>query len=352
MFKKRHISFLAVILFLALPPPAFSQDVKVCVDAKVLYAADGMDGSTFEYQLEQPHAGSIIQTHNDSIIVQWGDTRGVFRLGVRETSLAGCVGDWAYLNVEIVGDYAEFTQPVYSFCGDNGVFVDFNRENFRAYSWVDNSVPEDGYITQPGRYELRTIDQNNCLLSSFIEVVQTPVPTVSLGADTMMCTPGFTLYALNIQDNPEGTVYTWSTGESGMFDRYIIVDIHDMEQDITYWVRAEINGCTASDTIVVLACDAEPLPEEMGIPNTFTPNDDGDNDTWIIAMLNDYPDCVVEVFDRWGRKVFTSAKGYPQPWDGRNARGVHLPMETYYYIIHLNDGIAKRPLTGTITIIR
>ena len=352
LLKKRHIRFLAVVLFIVLPPPAFAQDIKVCIGAKALYAADGQDGSTFEYQLEQPHAGIITQTHNDSIVVQWGDTKGVFQLGVRETSQYGCVGDWANLNVEIIGDYAEFTQSEYQFCGDNGVFVDFNRENFKAYSWLNQSVPEDGYITQPGRYELQTIDQNNCLLSSFIDVVQYQAPRVSLGADTMICTPGFTLYAHNIHDNPEGTVYTWSTGESSMFDRYIVVDNHNMERDTKYWVRAELNGCMASDTIVVLACEKDPIPDDIGIPNTFTPNNDGDNDTWVISMLNNYPDCLVEVFDRWGRKVFTSTRGYTQPWDGRNARGQHLPMETYYYIIHLNDGITQKPVLGTITIIR
>jgi gliding motility-associated-like protein len=338
------------MLFIALP--AFAQDEKVCIGAKAMYVASGLNGSTFEYGLEQPQAGKIILTYSDSIVVEWGDTKGIFQLGVRETSRAGCSGNWAYLNVEVVGDYAEFTQPRYSFCGDGGVFVDFNREHFKAYEWVDKTVPEDGHITKPGRYELRTIDQNNCRLSSFIDVVQTPTPNVYLGADTMICTPGFTLYARRIQNNPEGTVYTWSTGASGVFERYLTVDDRNLDEDVTYWVRAENNGCAASDTVTVLACITEPSVEIPGIPNTFTPNEDGDNDTWVISMLDGYPDCIVEVFDRWGRKVFTSAKGYPQPWDGRNARGQYLPMETYYYIIHLNDGVTEKPILGTITIIR
>jgi gliding motility-associated-like protein len=66
----------------------------------------------------------------------------------------------------------------------------------------------------------------------------------------------------------------------------------------------------------------------------------------------DYPDCMVEVFDRWGSKVFTSTKGYTTPWTGRDAKGHYLPMETYYYIIHLNDGKTHAPILGTITIIR
>ena len=337
------------MLFVALPPHAFSQDVKVCIGAKVMYAADGMDGSTYEYLLEQSHAGSIIRTYNDSIVVQWNDTKGVFQLGVRETSVAGCMGDWAYLNVEIVGDYAKFTQPEYSFCADDGVTVDFNKADFRAYEWVDKTVPEDGHITRAGRYELRTIDRNGCLLSSFVDVIQNPMPKIYLGPDTMICTPGFTLNTIKTQDNPVETVYTWSTGAS---TRSIVVDERNMNRDYKYWVRAEYNGCVASDTITILACATEPLSDEVGIPNTFTPNADGDNDTWKISLLNDYHDCTVEVFDRWGRKVFTSNRGYTSPWDGRDAKGRYLPVETYYYIIHLNDGKTKKPIVGTITIIR
>ena len=341
--------YLTAIAFL-IALPVCAQTERVCIGAKVIYAANGQIGSTYEYMLEQQHAGTLTQTYNDSIIVEWGDTKGVFQLGVREISLLGCVGNWAFLNVEIVGDYAQFTQPVFSICGNTGVIAEFNKNDFLAWDWVDPNVSSEGYITKPGRYELITIDQNNCRLSSFVDVVQSPVD-VSLGADTMICTPGFTLYALNTQDNPPETVYTWSTGESGVFLNQITVDDHDMKQDHKYWVRAEYNGCTASDTVTVLAC-VEKSESGVFVPNTFTPNGDGENDEWNIWELRDYPDCTVEVFDRWGRRVFYSTRGYTVPWDGRDASGRYLPMETYYYIIHLNDGKTKEPLTGSITIIR
>ena len=326
-----------------------------------MYQANGLDGSIFEYMLEQPHAGNIIQNFVDSVVVEWYNTKGTYQLGVREISQYGCDGNWAYLNVEVVGEYARFAQPVYSMCGGDGVTVEFNKSDFLAYEWVDKTIiANDGsaYITKPGIYELRTIDKNEtvtgkgCLLSSFIEVVQNPMPKIELGADTIICTPGFTLNALKIGNNPNGTVYTWSTGETGTSARSITIENHSTRSDNKYWVTAELNGCSASDTIVILACIEEPLPEEVKIPNTFTPNADGDNDTWNISALNYYPNCVVEVFDRWGRKVFTSTKGYSSPWDGRDARGHYLPMETYYYIIHLNDGNTKKPFTGTITIIK
>jgi gliding motility-associated-like protein len=344
---------LTALFFFALP--ASAQDTKVCMGSQEIFKATSKEtGSTYEYEVP-PVGGELFKQYNDSIIaIQWGQVKGEFQLGVRETSVHGCVGNWAYLTVEVVGDSAVFSQPTYSMCGGDGVYVDFNRSQFKSYEWDDkvNVDINTNYISKPGRYTIRTIDQNECHLSSTIEVIQSPMPQVRLGADTMICTPGFRLYALGISGNSSETVYTWSTGESGVSAKFIDVDIHDQDQDGKYWVTADFNGCSASDTVIVLACRPEPVPEPLKIPNTFTPNSDGENDEWNISALRDYPDCTVEVFDRWGRKVFTSARGYATPWNGRDARGHYLPMETYYYIIHLNDGVAKKPLHGTITIIR
>jgi hypothetical protein len=225
---------------------------------KAVYAATGLEGSTYEYRLEQTFAGNIIQTYNDSIVVEWGKTAGLFQLGVRETSGYGCNGNWAYLDVELIGNFAEFTKSKYTICGQGGVFVDFNRDSFVSYEWANNSIPPNGYITKPGRYELITTDKNNCQLSSFIEVTQTQMPRISLGPDTMICTPAFTLWARNIENNPEGTIYTWSNGKTGTDEKQVYIDWHDMDINTVYWVKAELDGCATTATVTVLPC----VPEE------------------------------------------------------------------------------------------
>jgi gliding motility-associated-like protein len=90
-----------------------------------------------------------------------------------------------------------------------------------------------------------------------------------------------------------------------------------------------------------------PLPLPV-IPNTFTPNGDGVNDTWNIANLPFYPNCLLSVYNRYGAMLFQS-KGYGKAWDG-TYKGASLPVATYYYIIDLGDGSAK--LNGSILIIR
>jgi len=84
------------------------------------------------------------------------------------------------------------------------------------------------------------------------------------------------------------------------------------------------------------------------VVNTFTPNGDGTNDTWAIKHIESYPNCIVNVFNRLGAKIFSSV-GYGEQWDGKS-RGGPVPVGTYYYTINLNDGSPVK--AGWVAIIR
>lgn len=90
------------------------------------------------------------------------------------------------------------------------------------------------------------------------------------------------------------------------------------------------------------------MPSGLGIPNTFTPNGDGINDTWNIKYIDYFPGCIVDIFNRYGQKLFHSV-GYSIPWNGTFNSTPLLPG-TYYYIINLQNGSA--PISGYVTIIK
>lgn len=103
-------------------------------------------------------------------------------------------------------------------------------------------------------------------------------------------------------------------------------------------------GCTNSDTVTVF------IYPQIKIPNGFTPNGDGKNDSWVIDNIQQFPDCVVEVYNRWGEQLFYS-KGYGVPWDG-HYKGKDLPVGTYYYVINLHHPSYPDAYTGPLTIFR
>jgi gliding motility-associated-like protein len=104
------------------------------------------------------------------------------------------------------------------------------------------------------------------------------------------------------------------------------------------------------DTVManVLSC-------ELVIPNGFSPNNDGIQDTWRIKCIENYPNARVEVFNRWGNLVFKK-ENYgnidlhgPEDawWDGRSTHKWTLgkdilPAGTYFYILDLKDGSKPR----------
>lgn len=104
------------------------------------------------------------------------------------------------------------------------------------------------------------------------------------------------------------------------------------------------NGCQDLDSVLVTV-----IPEVV-IPSGFTPNGDGWNEVWEIDYIDQFPECEVEVYNRWGELLFQSV-GYKEPWDGRYNNGL-VPVGTYYYVVKLNDPRFPDAYTGPLTVIR
>ena len=105
------------------------------------------------------------------------------------------------------------------------------------------------------------------------------------------------------------------------------------------WINGEASGYKVNTDGINIK-----NPDRIHIPNVFTPNDDGENDFWIIQGIDFYPKCTVTVYNRWGKKVLFSV-GYTQPWDGKQS-DQPLPAATYYYVIDLKNGSSGSGNTG------
>jgi gliding motility-associated-like protein len=93
---------------------------------------------------------------------------------------------------------------------------------------------------------------------------------------------------------------------------------------------------------------------DFKIPEGFSPNNDGIDDTWNI--LKPFGSKVaVKVFNRWGNEVYRN-DDYRNDWRGKgvgNFMGQDLPEGTYYYIVEGTDFMGKIvKLAGPLTIIR
>jgi gliding motility-associated-like protein len=113
--------------------------------------------------------------------------------------------------------------------------------------------------------------------------------------------------------------------------------------DRTYVLQVtDSRGCVSRDAVFIK------VSPELTVPNTFTPNGDGINDFWEIRGLIAYQDAIIDIFNRYGTKLYHSI-GYSTPWDG-TFNGQALSPGTYYYII--NTKINNQILSGPVTILR
>lgn len=167
-----------------------------------------------------------------------------------------------------------------------------------------------------------------------------PVPQVDVGKDLFIFEN--TPYTFNPQITGNVQSYQW-TPATFLNNATLRNPVFrgNADQNLTLRV-VSTNGCVATDEVFVTVL--KPFP----IPNVFSPNGDGVHDTWVIPELDKYPNAVVSVFDRYGRRIFFT-EGYKRPWDG-TFEGKPVAVATYYYIIEprLIPGI----FSGSVTILK
>ncbi|WP_143962944.1 T9SS type B sorting domain-containing protein, partial [Litoribacter populi] len=87
--------------------------------------------------------------------------------------------------------------------------------------------------------------------------------------------------------------------------------------------------------------------DKLEIFNTFTPDNDGVNDTWGVEELKAYQNIRITIFDRGGKQVFQTDDAKVQ-WDGTH-QGRALPVGAYFYVIETGHGDMRR---GTLNLLR
>ncbi|HLS30303.1 MAG TPA: gliding motility-associated C-terminal domain-containing protein [Flavobacteriaceae bacterium] len=87
---------------------------------------------------------------------------------------------------------------------------------------------------------------------------------------------------------------------------------------------------------VVYSISLRQVECELFIPEGFSPNEDGFNDTFEISNLDNFPNYSLKIYSRYGRLVY-EGKPNDAPWDGTSKNGDDLPTGVYYYVLDLKQ---------------
>jgi len=197
-----------------------------------------------------------------------------------------------------------------------GESIELNAENpGNNYEWNNGENTQFIEIDEQGTYSV-VVSNAYCSDSSstFLTVFEHPSLNYSIG----LCPEqSMVLSAL-----PNGSQYQWNTGET---TPDIIINTSG-----TYWNSyLDKNLCDRADTIQVGTIDES---EQVFIPNSFTPTDDGLNDTWKVyggGLDNGFE---LQVFNRWGYLIWET-KDIHESWDG-TFNGTILEPGMYVYKLY------------------
>ncbi len=215
-----------------------------------------------------------------------------------------------------------------------------------TYSWSPTKGLDNPNIANPIAFPLTTTvyvltvkDAAGAKASSSITIEVAHKPSVDAGADTTIQEGSVAILHAH-----GASIYRWTPAPELKYTRTAFAETSTTDTATYYVTGYDITGtCSSIDSVIVYVVPGN----KIIVYNTFTPNGDLNNDTWYIGNIEKYPENHLEIYNRYGKKVF-EMYNYDNSWNGRTF-GEKLPASTYFYVLDLGDG--SPTYHGTVTIV-
>lgn len=227
-----------------------------------------------------------------------------------------------------------------------------------TYIWSTNDSTQSIEVTTSGIYALTVTDNNQCTASDDVSIDVRCLTVDAIVADP----PTGTVFVgnnagLDVTSTSYVSVFDYSWRPSSFLDdstkKSPAVQNALTTTTYTVMVTDQEYGCVAYDTVTLAVIPPGLIP----MPNAFSPNGDGVNDTYgpyIPTALQSFWTVVeMRIYNRWGQLVFNGNTDWDGYWSG-----VLQPADTYIYYITLNGPDQNNPqnyinynLTGSFTLL-
>ncbi len=282
-------------------------------------------------------------------------TNGVFNnlaagnYTVEVSDANGCVKSWSFLLSDPNLQTINFTTTDEICDRSNGtILIDPSGANIISYSLNGNAATSNTLFTNvPGGWHyISFTTAAGCSQSDSTYVNEVNGPTVAFTMDP----PSGTVNSndpvqFTNQSAGSGLSWIWDFGDQTSDNTEHPSHVYPPEGNYTVWLIAtDANGCTDS-----ISAQITVLPGDIFIPNVISPDGNGLNDIFQVAMpgaeLMD-----LQIYNRWGKLVFSKTSG-PIEWDAM-IRGNPVSEGIYYYTLSVRTfGNETKSFTGEITVI-
>ena len=218
-----------------------------------------------------------------------------------------------------------------------------------TYAWSDSSTNATNVFTQSGLYSVTVTTGQGCTATAAFNFNKVCIQAhASATPDTIYVENAS---QLNVTTNfTTGLTYQWQPYDSIKYPNLINPAVTPTQNTLyTVFVMDSVSGCMDTSTAEVIVL----YNNYWGIPNVFSPNDDGNNDTWYVITNGGYVTVQeIKISDRWGDPVFDSQRDATLTWNGKY-RGKLQPMGNYVYIVKLkiNATGEEKIIKGNLSLI-
>jgi gliding motility-associated-like protein len=252
-------------------------------------------------------------------------------------------------NIEIVPLEVDFSEVRKSICSGDDIELSPSIAGVH-YLWSDGSTEETFTITSGGTYSVTVTSGCDTLIETLI--IEEEAPTVEL-PEVIEMDLGESARLLPLGIGVPPLRWEWSGDESSMSCTVCKIPVVSPLFDTTYYLKLTDAGeCPVYDSVRVLVHKNR----NVFVPNVFSPNADGINDTFMPNSPQAKALLGFKIFSRWGELVF---EGYDLPpndgifgWNG-DIEGKPANPGVYVWQLELEflDGFTTR-LSGDVCLLR
>ncbi|MDA3822340.1 MAG: gliding motility-associated C-terminal domain-containing protein, partial [Bacteroidales bacterium] len=208
------------------------------------------------------------------------------------------------------------------------------------FSWSDGSNEQNRTDLAAGQYKVTITDSKACVTQNNMVLLEPFELDGNFKMKKVSCEGELDgILEFFPKGGTPGYFYYWDDGS-------VYQEAINLPQGMHSVMVSDAKGCKKEFSIDLLVSGIDCFD----IPNAFSPNGDGYNDTWVIKNIKtQYPNHLVSIFTAQGNQLYTCERGAYVPWDGK-LKDKAVPTGTYYYILDFGNG--SSPQKGTLTIIR
>lgn len=263
------------------------------------------------------------------------------------TATNSCGSDTAQISVATIAAPNAALSPSGSTTLCSGDNLTLTAAGGGSYLWSNGSSGSSINVNSAGNYYV--VVSNSCGNDTASVTVGVDPVNALFGSDATSGSIPLTIHFNNSSSSGTPANYNWDFGNgqtstaSDPTTTYTAAGVYTVVLTVT-----NSTGCTDTYTMTVYVNDT---PSSLTIPNTFSPNGDGNNDNYWITSQN-IAEFHCSIYDRWGLLI-KELGNVNEQWEGKTESGKTAPDGTYYYLISAKGLDGKSyDLKGFIQVIR